>query len=139
MERKKIINVVAALIVRKEKVLLSCRPEGKHLQGLWEFPGGKIESKETPEDALERELMEELGISIKKEKIIPLTFSSYNYKNFHIIMLLYLCKTWSGKIEAKENQKIKWIGAKSIDKYNMPPADEPLLQYIKKNMNLFRN
>ena len=124
--------VVAGVIIRNGKVLLSKRPEGKHLSNLWEFPGGKIKENETPEEALERELREELDICNNKENLKPITFTSHSYKEFHLLMPLYLCKEWNGEVRPMEGQEIKWIEPEVITKYPMPPADKPLIKNLLK-------
>ena len=128
----KIVLVSAvALIDRDGRVLLSQRPRGKALEGLWEFPGGKIENGETPETALVRELHEELGIETWDSCLAPLTFASYSYDNFHLLMPLYACRKWNGIIVAKERQNLKWVFPKDFHNYPMPPADVPIISILK--------
>ena len=95
--------------------------------GLWEFPGGKVESGEQPEDCLIRELKEELGIDVKQECLAPLTFASHRYPDFHLLMPLYVCRRWTGFPRSLEGQALKWVRAKQLRDYPMPPADEPLI------------
>ena len=121
----------AALIDRDGRVLLAQRPEGKELAGLWEFPGGKIEPHETPEAALVRELKEELAIDTSCSCLAPVTFSSYRYEKFHLIMQLYACRVWQGHVAPQEGQKLSWVYPKDFDKYAMPPADIPLIPAIR--------
>ena len=124
----KILLVVAvALIDADDRVLIAQRPEGKALAGLWEFPGGKIDAGERPEDALIRELREELGITVKEACLAPLTFASYAYPEFHLLMPLYVCRRWEGFVQSREGQALKWVRAKDLRQYPMPPADEPLI------------
>ena len=122
-----VLVVAAALIDVDGRVLLSQRPEGKQLAGLWEFPGGKIEPSERPEVALIRELHEELGIVVKEACLAPLTFASHVYEDFQLLMPLWVCRRWSGFVEPRERQALKWVKAKDLRSYPMPPADEPLV------------
>ena len=108
-------------------MLIAQRPEGKALAGLWEFPGGKIDQGERPEAALIRELQEELGITVKEACLAPLTFASYAYPEFHLLMPLYVCRRWEGFVQSREGQALKWVRAKDLREYSMPPADEPLI------------
>lgn len=129
---KKIVLVAAcALIDQDGRILLAQRPEGKNLAGLWEFPGGKVEAGETPEECLIRELNEELGISTKVACLAPLTFASHTYENFHLLMPLYVCRRYEGIPQGKEGQNIKWVKPKDLREYPMPPADEPLIPYLQ--------
>lgn len=124
----KILLVVAvALIDSDDRVLIAQRPEGKALAGLWEFPGGKIDAGERPEEALIRELREELGITVKEACLAPLTFASYAYPEFHLLMPLYVCRRWEGFVQSREGQALKWVRARELRQYPMPPADEPLI------------
>jgi 8-oxo-dGTP diphosphatase len=124
----KILLVVAvALIDADDRVLIAQRPEGKALAGLWEFPGGKIDQGERPEVALIRELQEELGIAVKEACLAPLTFASFAYPEFHLLMPLYVCRRWEGFVQSREGQALKWVRAKDLREYPMPPADEPLI------------
>ena len=120
----------AALIDADNRVLIAERPEGKSLAGLWEFPGGKVEPGERPEDTLIRELDEELGIAVKEACLAPLTFASHRYETFHLLMPLYVCRRWDGFVEARENQKLKWVKPQRLRDYPMPPADEPLIPFL---------
>jgi len=128
----RIVSVVAvALLDADGRILLAQRPEGKHLGGLWEFPGGKIEEGETPEGALIRELAEELGIDIRASCLAPLSFVSHSYENFHLLMPLYVCRQWRGEVTAREGQKLAWVRAQRLRDYPMPPADEPLIPVLQ--------
>jgi 8-oxo-dGTP diphosphatase len=122
--------VAVALVDVDGRVLIAQRPEGKALAGLWEFPGGKIETGERPEQAMIRELREELGIEVKAPCLAPLTFASHAYDNFHLLMPLYICRRWDGFVQAQEGQALKWVGAKALRDYPMPPADAPLIPYL---------
>jgi 8-oxo-dGTP diphosphatase len=126
--RKRPIVIVAAcaLLDREGAVLIAKRPEGRSLAGLWEFPGGKVEAGEEPEEALIRELHEELGIDIAKRDLTPLTFASHAYPDFHLLMPVYLCRRWQGSVAAHEGQEFLWVKPDALHLYDMPPADEPL-------------
>ena len=128
----KIILVSAvALIDPDGRVLLAQRPEGKSMAGLWEFPGGKVEAGETPEDALVRELHEELGIETWSSCLAPLTFASHTYDDFHLLMPLFVCRKWDGIVQGKEGQKLAWVQAKDLKEYPMPPADIPIISILR--------
>ena len=122
--------VACALVDTDKRVLLAQRPEGKALAGLWEFPGGKVESGELPEETLIRELKEELGIEVKQECLAPLTFASHRYPDFHLLMPLYVCRRWEGIVAALEAQTLKWVRPNKLRDYPMPPADEPLIPHL---------
>ncbi|WP_455479573.1 8-oxo-dGTP diphosphatase MutT [Bartonella sp. B23] len=126
-----LLVVVCALLDQDNRVLLTQRPQGKSLAGLWEFPGGKVEHGETPEASLVRELEEELGIHVQKNNLLPLTFASYGYETFHLLMPLYLCYHYKGIAQGREGQNLKWIFISDFDKYPMPDADKPLVQVLK--------
>ncbi len=128
MHDKKIVLVSAcALVDADNRVLIAQRPEGKSMAGLWEFPGGKVEAGETPETALIRELSEELGITTWHSCLAPLSFASFAYETFHLLMPLYVCRKWEGTPISGEGQALKWVRANRLREYNMPPADEPLI------------
>lgn len=122
-----LVVVAAALIDPDGRVLIARRPEGKALAGLWEFPGGKIHSGERPEAALVRELHEELGIEVEEPCLAPLTFASFAYPEFHLLMPLYVCRRWKGFVQAREHQALKWVFPRDLRSYTMPPADAPLI------------
>jgi 8-oxo-dGTP diphosphatase len=127
----KIVLVAAcALIDPDGRVLLAQRPEGKSMAGLWEFPGGKVEAGERPEDTLIRELHEELGIVVREECLAPLAFASHSYPDFHLLMPLYVCRRWEGAVTAKEGQGLTWVRPNRLRDYKMPPADEPLVSHL---------
>ncbi len=129
---KKILLVVAcALIDSDGRILLAQRPEGKSLAGLWEFPGGKLEPGETPEETLVRELEEELGIKTKVACLAPLTFASHSYDTFHLLMPLYVCRRYEGVPHGREGQALKWVKPMALRDYPMPPADEPLIPMLQ--------
>ncbi len=131
MSDTKLLFVVACALVDADgRVLLSKRPEGKALAGLWEFPGGKLEAGENPEDCLVRELHEELGITVKTACLSPLTFASHRYETFHLFMPLYICRRFKGIPVGREGQEIKWVKPRQMRDYPMPPADEPLIPVL---------
>jgi 8-oxo-dGTP diphosphatase len=125
-----LLVAACALIDRDNRVLIAQRPEGKPMAGLWEFPGGKIEEGETPEDTIIRELAEELSVMVTKPCLAPLTFTSHNYLEFHILMPLFVCRRWQGSPVPQEAQAIKWVRANRLRDYPMPPADEPLISHL---------
>ncbi len=124
---KLLLVVAAALVDADKRILIAQRPAGKQLAGLWEFPGGKLDPGERPEDALIRELQEELGLVVKEPCLAPLTFASFAYPDFHLLMPLYICRRWEGIATSREGQALKWVRAKQLRDYPMPPADEPLI------------
>ena len=124
---KLLLGVACALVDSDNRVLVTQRPEGKALAGLWEFPGGKLEAGERPEPALIRELAEELGIEVKEACLAPLTFASYAYPEFHLLMPLYICRRWEGTVTSREGQALKWVRPGKLRDLAMPPADEPLI------------
>lgn len=129
---KKIVTVVAcALIDVDGRVLLAKRPANKPMPNLWEFPGGKIEDNETPEAAIIRELDEELGIDTKSTCLAPLSFVSHAYDDFHLVMLLYVCRRWWGTPEARVASKLAWVRAPRLGDYDMPAADKPLISALQ--------
>ncbi|HUD51180.1 8-oxo-dGTP diphosphatase MutT [Parvibaculum sp.] len=129
---QRIVLVVACALVDADgRVLMAQRPEGKTLAGLWEFPGGKMEPGETPEDALIRELREELGIEVAKACLAPLTFASHTYTDFHLLMPLYVCRRWQGTVRSAEGQALEWVRPARMREYPMPPADEPLVAVLR--------
>lgn len=119
--------VACALVDVDNRVLIAKRPEGKAMAGLWEFPGGKLEVGERPEQALVRELKEELDIETKVDCLAPLSFASHGYEDFHLLMPLYICRRFWGQPRGKEGQEIKWVRANQLRNFDMPPADEPLI------------
>jgi 8-oxo-dGTP diphosphatase len=126
-----VLVVAAALIDTANRVLIAERPAGKSMAGLWEFPGGKVAPGETPEKALIRELFEELSIDVCEDCLAPLTFASHAYPDFHLLMPLYVARTWDGVVAPREGQRIKWVRALDLADYPMPEADLPLLPAIR--------
>ena len=125
-----VLVVACALVDPDGRVLLTERPPGKSMAGLWEFPGGKVEAGERPEQSLIRELQEELGIQVREPCLAPLTFASHSYPNFHLLMPLYVCRRWEGTVTANEGQKLAWVRPNRLRDYKMPPADEPLVAHL---------
>lgn len=128
---KRLLLVAACALVDADgRVLLAQRPEGKQLAGLWEFPGGKVEPGETPEECLIRELREEIGIETEIPCLAPLTFASHSYDDFHLLMPLFVCRRFRGIAQPKEGQALKWVRPRQMRDYPMPPADAPLIQFL---------
>ncbi len=125
-----LLVAACALIDVDNRVLIAKRPEGRPLAGLWEFPGGKVEEGETPEEALIRELSEELTVKVTKPCLAPLTFSTYDYPEFHLLLALFICRRWEGSVVAREAQEIKWVRANRLREFPMPPADAPLISHL---------
>ena len=125
-----LLVVAAALIDVDGRILVSERPAGKQLAGLWEFPGGKVEPGERPEETLIRELSEELGIRVEEPCLAPLTFASHPYPDFHLLMPLYVCRRWSGTPRPMEGQALKWVRPNALRDLAMPPADAPLIPFL---------
>jgi len=128
---KTVLVSAVALIDVDGRILLTQRPEGKSMAGLWEFPGGKVEPGETPEHALIRELQEELGIDTWASCLAPLTFASHSYEDFHLLMPVFACRKWRGIPQAREGQTLKWVRAGDLKSYPMPPADIPLVPILR--------
>ena len=122
--------VACALIDADNRVLIAQRPEGKQLAGLWEFPGGKVETGETPEECLIRELREEIGVETQAACLAPLTFASHSYDDFHLLMPLYVCRRFTGIAAPREGQALKWVKPIRLRDYPMPPADAPLIPFL---------
>ena len=126
-----VLVAACALIDADRRVLIAQRPAGKAMEGLWEFPGGKVEPGETPEEALLRELDEELGVSTDAACLAPLTFASHAYEHFHLLMPLFICRRYRGVPQAREGQALKWVRAEKLRSFPMPPADEPLIPFLQ--------
>ncbi len=126
-----VLVAAVALVDVDNRVLVARRPEGKTMAGLWEFPGGKVRMGELPEAALVRELKEELGIDITESCLAPFTFASHLYDDFHLLMPLYLCRTWKGEMHPNEGQELKWVRPVRLADLDMPPADRPLIALLR--------
>lgn len=126
-----VLVVAVALVDPDGRVLIAQRPEGKNMAGLWEFPGGKVEAGERPEDALIRELSEELGITVKEACLAPFTFASHSYEKFHLLMPLYLCRRWEGIAQPRHHAAHKWVRPNEMGAYPMPAADLPLIPMLR--------
>ncbi len=131
MSKPLLLVAAAALIDADGRVLICQRPEGKPMAGLWEFPGGKVEAGETPEACLIRELEEELGIVITQACLAPFVFASHDYEAFHLLMPLFLVRRWEGQIVAKEHKALAWVKPSKLSGYPMPPADPPLVAWLR--------
>lgn len=127
---KVVLVAACALVDADGRVLVTRRPPGKAMAGLWEFPGGKIETGELPESCLIRELKEELGIEVSPACLAPLTFASHAYEDFHLLMPLWVCRRWQGTVTAMEGQELAWVRPQRLREYKMPPADEPLIPHL---------
>jgi 8-oxo-dGTP diphosphatase len=128
---RSVLVAAAALVDSDGRVLIAQRPEGKQLAGLWEFPGGKVEPGETPETALIRELREELGIEVTQACLAPFVFASHTYEDFHLLMPLFLIRRWAGTVVAHEHAALRWVKPARLGEYPMPPADEPLVAWLR--------
>ena len=127
---KLVLVAACALVDADGRVLLTERPAGKALAGLWEFPGGKVEPGERPEQCLIRELSEELGIAVQEACLAPLTFASHTYETFQLLMPLWICRRWEGNAHGREGQRLAWVKPGRLRDYPMPPADEPLISHL---------
>ncbi|MBI3435883.1 MAG: (deoxy)nucleoside triphosphate pyrophosphohydrolase [Proteobacteria bacterium] len=127
---KLVLVAACALVDADGRALLAQRPAGKPMAGLWEFPGGKVEAAERPEETLIRELGEELGIAVKEACLAPLTFASHAYADFHLLMPLYVCRRWEGTVQAREGQALRWVRPNQMRDFPMPPADVPLIAHL---------
>jgi 8-oxo-dGTP diphosphatase len=125
-----VLVVACALVDVDGRVLVAQRPEGKPMAGLWEFPGGKVEDGERPEDTLIRELDEELGIGVQEACLAPLTFASHTYPDFHLLMPLYVCRRWEGIAAPRVHARLAWVKPNRLREYPMPAADAPLIAHL---------
>jgi len=130
MPEIKLIPAVC-LVDTDGRVLLSQRPEGKVMAGKWEFPGGKIEVGETPEAALIRELGEELGIDTHSSCLAPLSFVSHAYDDWHMVLMLYVCRRWKGTPTPQEGNDVIWVRPQRLRDHDMPDANRELISAIQ--------
>ena len=130
MSVKILLVAACALVDADGRVLIAQRPADKTMAGLWEFPGGKIDDGERPEQTLIRELKEELGIAVSEDCLAPLAFASHGYPDFHLLMPLYVCRRWEGTVTAREGQLLAWVKPNRLRDYEMPPADVPLVSHL---------
>jgi 8-oxo-dGTP diphosphatase len=128
---KLVLIVACGLIDPDGRVLIAQRPPKKAMAGLWEFPGGKVESQERPEEALIRELKEELGIAVQEPCLAPFTFASHMYPDFHLLMPLFVCRRWDGTPAALDHTALKWVKPRELSSFQMPPADLPLIPMLR--------
>ncbi|MBN9534146.1 MAG: 8-oxo-dGTP diphosphatase MutT [Alphaproteobacteria bacterium] len=132
MTHHKLVLVAACVLIDPDgRVLIAQRPADKEMAGLWEFPGGKIEPGERPEDTVIREMAEELGITVREPCLAPFVFASHSYEKFHLLMPLFLCRRWEGSVTAREGQGLKWVRPRELPNYPMPPADLPLVPMLR--------
>ena len=131
MSGERLVLVAACALVDPDgRVLICKRPPGRSMAGLWEFPGGKVEKAEAPEQAVIRELREELGIDVTEACLAPLSFASHAYETFHLLMPLYVCRRWNGQVRPLEGQELAWVKPAKLSGYDMPPADKPLIAHL---------
>ena len=126
-----VLVAACALIDPDGRVLIAQRPPGKAMAGLWEFPGGKVEPAERPEETVIRELREELGIAVAEPCLAPFTFASHTYPDFQLLMPLYVCRRWDGVPAPREHAALKWVRPRELTQYPMPPADLPLIPMLR--------
>jgi 8-oxo-dGTP diphosphatase len=131
LPKNDLVVVAAALVDRDGRLLVQQRPEGLSMAGLWEFPGGKIEIGETPEQALIRELAEELGIDVEQACLAPACFASDMLGDRHLLLLLYVCRKWRGIPTARHATALRWVRPVELHGLAMPPADKPLIGLLE--------
>lgn len=132
-EAKPVLFVVCVAIMNEQnQILMAQRPKGKMMAGFWEFPGGKVEIGETPEHALIREIEEELSITLNKESLEPLTFISYGYEDFHVLLPLYICRNWEGDVQMMEHQDMKWLSVDEIADQKMLEGNFSFIPHLKR-------
>ena len=130
-DRPLVLVAAVALVDADGRVLIAQRPAGKSMAGLWEFPGGKVDPGETPEQALVRELHEELGIETATSCLAPIAFASHGYEKFHLLMPVFACRKWNGLPRPREGQALKWVMPGELGRFPMPPADLPLVGLLR--------
>ncbi len=131
LPKNDLVVVAAALVDRDGRLLVQQRPEGLSMAGLWEFPGGKVEPGETPEQALIRELAEELGIDVEQACLAPACFASDMLGDRHLLLLLYVCRKWRGTPVAQHASALRWVRPVELHGLAMPPADKPLIGLLE--------
>ncbi|MEG9861795.1 MAG: 8-oxo-dGTP diphosphatase MutT [Parvularculales bacterium] len=131
-----LLVVACALIDEQGRVLLAQRPAGRSFAGLYELPGGKIDTEETPEQAIVRELHEELGINIDPSFLEALTFVSYDYGDFHLLMLVYVCRQWSGVVQPMEGQDLSWVAQENLSDWDMLPANTSIVERLLNRLSI---
>ncbi|MGH6993182.1 MAG: (deoxy)nucleoside triphosphate pyrophosphohydrolase [Caulobacteraceae bacterium] len=128
----KVVFVAACVLIDPDgRLLIGRRGPGKPFEGLWEFPGGKLEDGETPESCLIRELDEELGIGVESACLAPFVFASHPYEDFHLVLMLYLCRRWKGRPSAREHAALAWVRPEKLTDHPLLPADEPLVAWLQ--------
>lgn len=131
MQNSNVTWVVAAALINAEgQALVQKRAADRSMAGLWEFPGGKVELNERPEDALVRELREELGVAVQPDDLIPLSFASAPLGDRHLLLLLYVCRNWKGEPAPLDAEAVQWCHIEQLQKLDMPPADVPLVKAL---------
>jgi len=129
---KKVVYVTSAILLDGgNRIFMTKRPEDKIYPGFWEFPGGKIEAGESPEEALIREMKEEVDVDISPGDLTPFEFISHNYPEFHVIVLLYICRKWTGTPKPLENQKLAWESLENALNYSLLPANDGVIERLK--------
>ena len=127
MKKKNIYVSTVALIDWQGKVLISLRPENKILPNFWEFPGGKVKINESPDDAIVREIKEELSLNIDKKSLKPISFNTYTYDQFHAIIFFYICRNWNGSPLSKKNHQIIWTEIDKLKRYKFLPGSNKFI------------
>jgi 8-oxo-dGTP diphosphatase len=130
-QKSSLVVVAAALVDRDGRLLVQQRPEGLSMAGLWEFPGGKLEPGETPEQALIRELGEELAIDVDHACLAPACFASDMLGDRHLLLLLFVCRKWRGTPVAQHASALRWVRPVELHGLDMPPADKPLIGLLE--------
>jgi len=130
-DRRLLLVAACVLVDADHRVLVTRRPAGRPMAGLWEFPGGKVQPGETPEACVIRELAEELGLDVTADCLAPLTFASHAYDDFHLLMPLFVCRVWHGLPQAREGQELRWVRPRDLLRLEMPPADRPVAAFLR--------
>ncbi len=124
------LTLVTAAVIRDERgrVLLARRPAGRHMAGLWELPGGKVDDGEEPAAALARELEEELGVAAEVGE--PLTFAVHSEPGLRVLLLFFRTRVVAGPVEPREGQEVAWVAPADLGRYPTPPADAGLVRQL---------